>query len=671
MTIFNHAKGKTMKRSIPAALVACLALVPCARATTVAEIMSVANITDARISPDGTTVAYGVAVVDSSGRAWNADVWLVDSAGGKARQVTRGPAWDDTPRWSPGRSDRIAFVSDSAGANQVFIVDLPAGEPRQLTSLGQGVTAFAWSPDGRRIACLAPGGESDAARKRAETGADVHIEDEAGPPSRIHIVDVESGTDRELPAGIADITTLDWSPDGTQLAVTIQTIPGAIGFFFGTDVAVVDVASGAAKTLVAREGMDFNPRWSPDGRSLAFLSHDGVKDWIGCCYVCVVPVDGSAAPRNISPGFDERDYGAEYHWAPDSRSIYLVAPQGVSRHLFAIDVESGGSSRMSAGNAVFGACSVSGDGSRLAFLRTTIGEPAEVFVSAREPFEPRQLTHLNDAIAKTKLGRGEIVRWKSFDGLEIEGILVTPTGRRKAWPLVTVIHGGPSTPCMAAFSPQVGAPGWPQADFVAHAFVERGYAVFMPNFRGTSGYGREFLRANIGDWGGGDFKDVMTGIDMLVERGIADPGRLAIVGWSYGGTLTSYAVTQTPRFRAAVVGAGVTDHLSQYGTTDIPPMIEAYMGGTPWEAADTYRKCSSVTHAAAVTTPTLLCYGENDTRVPPSQGREFYRILKRKGVPAELVIYPRSGHFVFEPALEADFQKRTLAWLEQWMESEE
>ena len=159
----------------------------------------------------------------------------------------------------------------------------------------------------------------------------------------------------------------------------------------------------------------------------------------------------------------------------------------------------------------------------------------------------------------------------------------------------------------------------------------------------------------------------MTGIDMLVERGVADPKRLAIAGWSYGGTLASYAITQTPRFAAALVGAGVTDHVSQYGTTDIPPMIEAYMGGAPWEVPDTYRKCSSVTHAARVTTPTLLCYGENDARVPPSQGREFYRILKGRNVSAELVIYPRSGHFIFEPALQTDFQRRMLGWLDRWI----
>ncbi|MDH4336785.1 MAG: S9 family peptidase [Candidatus Krumholzibacteria bacterium] len=667
----SNKRGKDMTRSIQLGLAICLTLATSAHALTVAELMSVKNITEARISPDGATVAFGVAAVDSSGRAWDADVWTVDVAGGAARRITHDDAWDDTPRWAPDGSGRLAFVSDREGANQVFMVALPDPEPRQLTDTPNGVTAFAWSPDASRLAFLTPGGQSEAARRRAENGADVHIEDEATPPSRIHIVDVATGTDRELPPiDAADVTTLDWSPDGTRLAVTVQDQKGTIGFFYGSDIAVVDVTSGAMKTRVAREGMDFNPRWSPDGKSLAFLSHGGVKDWIGSCFVCVVAVDGDAPPRNVSPGFDERDYGAEYLWSPDSKNIYLVAPQGVTRQIFAIDAESGQSSRLSAGTAVFGGVSVSADGSRMAFQRTTMEEPAEIFVSVPQPFAPVQLTHLNDAIATTKLGRGEIVRWKSFDGLEIEGILVTPAGRRKQRPLVTVIHGGPSTPCMAAFSPQIGAPGWPQADLVAHTFVERDYAVFFPNFRGSSGYGRDFMRANMGDWGGGDFKDVMTGIDMLVERGVANPKQLAIVGWSYGGTLTSFAITQTPRFAAAVVGAGVTDHLSQYGTTDIPPLIETYMGGTPWKVADTYRRCSSVTHAADVITPTLLCYGENDARVPPSQGREFYRILKRREVPAELVVYPRSGHFVFEPALEADFQARMLAWVDRWIERE-
>jgi dipeptidyl aminopeptidase/acylaminoacyl peptidase len=460
---------------------------------------------------------------------------------------------------------------------------------------------------------------------------------------------------------------------GTRLAVTLQSLPGTIGFFYGSDIALIDVPSGAVTMRVERPGMDFNPKWSPDGRSLAFLSHDGVKDWIGCCYVCVVPVDGSAPPRNVSAAFDERDYGAEYHWSADSGTIYLVAPRGVTRQLFAIDLTTDGFKRVTDGTAVFGNFSFTPDGSTTAFLRSTLTEPAEVFVSPLKPFAPVAVTHFNQAVVASAQCRVEIVHWKSFDGLDMEGILALPNKRRarEALPLVTVIHGGPSTPCMASFSVQAGVPGWPQGEFVAPVLTGAGYAVFFPNFRGTGGYGREFLRANVGDWGGGDFKDVMTGIEMLVEREVANPRQLAIVGWSYGGTLASYAITQTPRFSAAVVGAGVTDHQSQYGTTDIPPLIETYMGGTPWRVPDTYRQSSSVTHAAAVVTPTLLCYGENDARVPPAQGREFYRILKSKNQPAELVIYPRTGHFIFEPALEDDFQTRVLGWLAQWIGSED
>lgn len=662
-----------LKQFIVPALLASAVFAPAARSLTIEELMTVKNVNDARIRPDGHAVAYAVAAIDSAGRAWDADLWITEVPGGKTRRLTSGPAWDDSPRWAPDGSGRLAFVSDRGGANQIFLLKPdgePAAEPRALTDAAAGVTQFGWSPDGTRIAYLTPGGESEALRARREAGADVRVEDEPAPPARVHVLDLATGDDRALPQPDAgDITTLDWSPDGTRLAVTIQSLPGTIGFFYGTDVHIVDAVSGAATPRVVREGMDFNPKWSPDGRSLAFLSHDGVKDWIGCCYVCVVPVDGDAAPRNVSREFDERDYGAEYHWAADSEAIYLVAPRGVSRHLFAIDLRSGLSERLSEGTGVFGGFSFSAAGSHAAFLRSTISQPTEVFVSAVKPLAPVPMTRLNGLPARATAAEEDVVRWKSFDGTEVEGILVVPASAAPSdgFPLVTVIHGGPSTPCTAAFSVQGGVPGWPQGEFVAQTFVERGYAVFFPNFRGSGGYGREFLRANVGDWGGGDFKDVMTGIDMLVERRVADPKRLAIVGWSYGGTLASYAITQTPRFAAAVVGAGVTDHASQYGTTDIPPMIETYMGGAPWEVPDTYRTCSSVTHAARVTTPTLLCYGENDARVPPSQGREFYRILKGRNVPVELVIYPRSGHFIFEPALQTDFQRRMLEWLDRWI----
>ncbi len=657
-----------MKKLIAAGLLLFLPA-PGVHATTIDEVMAVSNILDAHIHPAGKAVAWSVAAIDSSGRAWNADVWITLLDGMDARRVTSEAAWDDLPRWSPDGSMRLAFVSDSTGANQIFLVDLPDGRPRMLTEAANGVTAYAWSPDGRHIAYISPGGESEAMRARREAGTDVHIEDEPAPRARIHVVEIESGTDRELPELAGDVTTLDWSPDGSRIAITLQKLPGVVGLFFGTDVFVVDVTSGEATSIVEREGMDVNPRWSPDGRWLAFLSHDGVKDWIGCCYVCVVPADGGK-PRNISREFEDRDYDAEYHWSADSKRIYLVAPRGVTRHLYEIDPGTLKSKRVTDGTAVFGKFSFTRDGKRCAFMRTDSDHPGEVFTASMRSFRPEPVTRLNETIGQSKLARSEIVRWKSFDGLEIEGILFLPAAHEPGTrlPLVVNVHGGPSAPMLASFAPQNGPVTWPQAELIPHVLTELGYAVFLPNFRGSGGYGRAFLRANIGDWGGGDYRDVMTGVDMLVERGIVDPERLAIAGWSYGGTLASFIITQTPRFKAAMVGAGVTDQLSQYGTTDIPPLVETYMGGAPWQVPETYRRCSSVTHAHQVTTPTLLCYGENDARVPPSQGREFYRILRRNEVPAELVIYPRSGHFVFEPALAADLHRRTVAWVQRWLE---
>ena len=277
---------------------------------------------------------------------------------------------------------------------------------------------------------------------------------------------------------------------------------------------------------------------------------------------------------------------------------------------------------------------------------------------------PTRVSTANTSLVKPPLGATELVRWKGKDGLEIEGLLTlpvhSPAGSRV--PLILNIHGGPSGVFSEAF---IGAPGlYPIA-----AFAAKGYAVLRPNPRGSTGYGTPFRQRVVRDWGGLDFQDLMAGVDSLIARGIADPERLAVMGWSYGGYMTAWTVTQTARFKAAAVGAGITNHVSMYGTQDIPTVYEDYFGGLPWTAADVYARSSPINFVHRVKTPTLLLHGENDNRVPPTQAHEFYRAIKRQGVETRMVVYPRQPHGPTEPKFQQHIMEEHLAWVEKHLSS--
>ena len=281
---------------------------------------------------------------------------------------------------------------------------------------------------------------------------------------------------------------------------------------------------------------------------------------------------------------------------------------------------------------------------------------------------PRQLTFTNPQLDMVALAKMKAIRWKSKDGLEIEGVLILPPGYKKGdkLPLLTYIHGGPAFQFSLGFT--VYPPGPPQASrYPVHVLAGQGYAIFCPNPRGSAAYGEKFRKANVKDWGGGDYQDIMSGVDHLIAEGIADPERLGVMGWSYGGYMTSWVITQTHRFKAASVGAGVTNLASMYGHTDIPLFMERYFGGPPWKQAKLYTDHSPMTFAGNIKTPTLIQHGEKDERVPLAQGQELYAALKRLGVPAEFAVYPRQAHNPQEPRLQADVLQRNVDWFNRWL----
>ena len=295
------------------------------------------------------------------------------------------------------------------------------------------------------------------------------------------------------------------------------------------------------------------------------------------------------------------------------------------------------------------------------FTSQSAEQPVEAFASTVDTFSAVQVSRVQ-TLPKVIIGKTEVVEWKAPDGKSIEGLLTYPAGYQPGnrVPLLVIVHGGPAGVFSRTFTGNA-------SPYLVAAFASRGYALLRCNVRGSSGYGRDFRYANRSDWGGGDYRDIMSGVDHLISKGIADPERMGVMGWSYGGYMTSWVITQTKRFKAASVGAGVTNLMSFTGTADIPSFVPDYFGGEYWEVFDRWRTHSAMFNVKGVSTPTLIQHGDADVRVPISQGYEFYNALKRQNVPVTMVVYPRQPHGIQEPKLMQDAMQRNLDWFDRWI----
>jgi len=630
------------------------------RVMTVDDLMGIRNLTEVRISPDGTRVAYVVSVPDLEKNRHDSDVWLVDREGGAALRLTAGLGRDDHPRWSP-EGDRIAFLSDRSGATQIWTIAPSGGEAVPLTELKGGAGSFTWSPDGRLLAMLLPDGAAagdDAPDKPAS-----ELIRPGETPRHIHIflADARDGSCRQLTRGDFSVESFAWSPESGRIVYAARpTI--RVPDLFNSDLRIVDIGSGRERDLVARPGPDTSPAWSPDGDRIAFVSTNRRMEWIANWSICLVSAEGGEV-RNLTPRFDE--FITRCTWSADGGRLFFQANRDVTTQLFALEVESGRIAAVSSGRRVYGGFSFSRDSRTAAFTASEPSRPGEVFISNLDSFRPARLTDINPQLEGIELGPMEVIRWKSPDGTEVEGILLKPVGFEpgRRVPLLTYVHGGPSGKFAYAFSPQIGGGSPIQGEtYPLQVLAGHGAAVLMPNPRGSYGYGEKFRMANVGDWGGRDFQDIMSGIDALIERGIADPERLGIMGRSYGGYMTAWSITQTTRFKAASLGAGMCNLVSFFGQTNIPGYMEYYFGEDIWKFGDLYRERSPLTHARRVRTPTLITHGEKDPRVPLPQAREYYHAMKRAGVPVEFVIFPRQGHSFHEPRMQREALLLNLEW---------
>ena len=606
------------------------------------------------LSPDGEWVVYTLRTRDMDDPELEAvtHLWRVRVDGAGNRQLTRGPKSATAPAWSPD-GGIIAFLAargeEADARTQVHFLHADGGEAWQVTEHDESVGAFSFAPDGSALLFTARDGLPEGEEERRKEEGDAEVVDELHRMTHLWLHDLETSETRRLTEGDFTVAGPDWSPDSRQVAFEARPNPTA-NDRWRSDVWVVDVETGDRRLLHENGGSDTAPRWSPDGRTIAFASNAAASSNTLHDKLHLVAPDGGT-PRVLLEDVD-RDFSVPI-WSPDGRYVYWPTGEGTSTSLFRVSLESGAVLTASAPGGRNSAWDLSDDGTRWAWVHTSPDRPAEIY-TATAGGEPVKLTDANAWLRDegVQLGKVETVRWTNSDGDPVEGVLTKPVGYEAgaAYPFIVNPHGGPTSASLEAFNP------------AAQFFAGNGYVVLQPNFRGSTNYGQTFVSANVDNWGVTDYDDVMTGVDHAVAMGWADPDRLVCYGWSYGGYLSAWIVTQTDRFKAVSPGAGLTNLYSMYSTNDIQDYLAWFFGGTPWTATEEYREHSPMTYAADVTSPVLLMHGANDTRVPPEQSVEFYRALKDLGKDVTFVRFPREGHGIVEPLHQVDRLRRYAAF---------
>jgi len=617
-----------------------------------------------RVSPDGKRVVYTVsdAVMSADKSEYVTQLWLGTITTKQNNQLTFGDKSSSNPKWSPD-GNWIAFLSNRKdNKNNLYLLSVNGGEAEPLTEVKTSVTNFDWSPDGNSIAFIMSDGKSDEEEKNDKARNDYRWVDENIKMTRLYVMPVQKDANgkrepRKLTTANYNVDGFDWSSDSSRIAFSFTKTPLA-NDWTTSDVSVVDVASGNISVLANSTSVaETSPFFSPDGKSIALFLAE--TRWAQAGVIQVLDMKGGQ-PRTLAASFDGQP--GMIGWTADSKRIFFSETKGTLTQVYAYDVAANRIDEVQATPAVYTAFDLNRSRNTIAFIRQTADMPGDVYVTSLADFAPIQISRVNADAKIPALGRTEVVRWKSKDGRDVEGLLTYPVGYKAGQrvPLILNVHGGPTGVFTQSF---IGGRGvYPLA-----TFASRGYAILRANPRGSSGYGTEFRRANMKDWGGGDYQDLMTGVDKVIEMGVADPDRLGVMGWSYGGFMTSWIVTQTKRFKVASAGAPVTNLMSFNGTADIPGFIPDYFGGQSWEAMDLYQKHSPMFNVKGVTTPTMIQQGDADIRVPISQGYELYNALKALGVPTRMLVLPRQPHGPTEPKMQLIAMKTNLEWFEKYL----
>ena len=617
----------------------------------------------AEISPDGNKVAWVESLPGPGGApSANSAIYVAEVSAPDVRtRITAGDgktAYEEHDvAWSPD-GKQIAFLSDAAtqGQLQLFVMNSSGGSAKQVTRMKGFLASPGWSPDGKTVALLFTENATRAAGPLVAETPDEGVVSEEFLEQRLTLVDPAAATVRQISPADMYVYEFDWAPDSKRLVITAAHGNGDDNWYIA-GLYKIDAASGAMTDVVAKPDMQIGvPKWSPDGKTIAFIGGLMSDEPIVGGDVYLVSAAGGKT-QNETPGMHAT--ASWLAWAPDSKKIliaeYLDGASAI--HEMSSDGSIGNTHDIFLKGSIlsggFGMqFSISSDGETLGFVQQSFDKPPEVW--AGKSGEWKQITHRNDGL-RPAWGKSVSLHWTTDIG-KVQGWLTYPSDfdPAKKYPLIVRVHGGPSW----AVTPE-----WPTRWEYAMALPSQGYFVFQPNPRGSYGQGEKFTAANVKDFGYGDFRDIMAGVDEAIKSAPIDPQRIGLTGWSYGGYMTNWVIGQTTRFKAAATGAGLSNLISMWGTNDIPTTLDDYFSGTPVEQTERYLKMSPLYYVKNVTTPTLILHGETDPRVPTGQGYEMYNALKRRGVETVMVVYPRTKHGPEEPKFVMDIMRRHVEWV--------
>ena len=625
--------------------------------------MQYKSLSGTTMSPDGKYVAYVVrkALMEGEKSEYLSHIWVASTDGKFNVQYTQGEKSAANPSFSPD-GQYLSFTSSRSKKNQIWVMRLFGGEAEQLTETKNGVGSYKWSPDGKTIVFTLRDPETEEEEKEKKEKRDVILVDQNFKYSHLYTIPFKKDSDgkrkvQRITNSNFHVNGFDWSPDGKTIVFSHQPDPLINTGFLESDISAVPSDSGTVKSLVKRPGVDRGPLFSPDGKWIAFVSHGGKPEPIGLGDIFIIPATGGD-PKKLATTHDRS--ASIVKWSKDSRNVFYSESYKTSRNIFYLPIDGNPYKMITSGEGTFGSVAFNKNTDQMAFVFQNSNTPNEIYISSVNDFNLKKLTIINEEAPKPLMGKTELISWKSKDGLEIEGLLTYPVNYKKGkkYPLILNVHGGPAGVFGQSFT---GAP----SIYMLQSFAQAGYAIIRPNPRGSTGYGKDFRYANFKDWGYGDYEDLISGVDKVIDMGIGHPDSLCLMGWSYGGYMTSFMVTRTNRFKAASMGAGLPNLVSMVTTTDIPDYLVGHFGGEFWNDYKTYEKHSAMYRIKNVTIPTQVIHGANDLRVPFTQGQEFYVALKRKGVPTEMIVYPRTPHGPREPKLLMDVTPRILKWFEK------